>query len=79
MLTPNICDHLYAQKKLLRFYKRVKRMHDPAKIVVPCVVFEVEFPIPPDRSMHLGSYNEVFADDMYAIIDRHRPYTIDRN
>ena len=37
------------------------------KFVVPCVVVEVEFPIPPDRSVHLGSYNGVFADDMYAV------------
>ncbi|KAH0883930.1 hypothetical protein HID58_060026 [Brassica napus] len=29
--------------------KRVKRIHDPVKIVVPCA--EVEFPIPPDISM----------------------------
>ncbi|WZZ77842.1 hypothetical protein YC2023_098414 [Brassica napus] len=31
------------------FHKRVKRIHDHVKIVVPCVVFEAEFPIPPDR------------------------------
>ncbi|KAH0914587.1 hypothetical protein HID58_029033, partial [Brassica napus] len=35
----------------------VKRIHVLVKIVVPCTVFEVEFPIPPDRSVHLGSYN----------------------
>ncbi|KAF2594712.1 hypothetical protein F2Q70_00043424 [Brassica cretica] len=27
----------------------------------------VEIPIPPDRSVHLGSYNGVFADTMYAV------------
>ncbi|KAF3497307.1 hypothetical protein DY000_02053181 [Brassica cretica] len=32
------------------FHKRVKRIHDPVKIVVPCAVFETESPIPPDRS-----------------------------
>ncbi|KAF3576165.1 hypothetical protein DY000_02031209 [Brassica cretica] len=31
------------------FHKRVKRIHDPVKIVIPCAVVEVEFPIPPDR------------------------------
>ncbi|KAF3516018.1 hypothetical protein DY000_02059892 [Brassica cretica] len=31
------------------FHKRVKMIHDPVKIVVPCAVFEVEFPIPPDK------------------------------
>ncbi|KAH0862504.1 hypothetical protein HID58_079715, partial [Brassica napus] len=35
----------------------VKRTHELVKFVVPCVVVEVEFPIPPDRSVHLGSYN----------------------
>ncbi|KAF3554288.1 hypothetical protein F2Q69_00011783 [Brassica cretica] len=37
------------------FHKRVKRIHDPVKIVVPCAVFEAESPIPPDRSVHLDS------------------------
>ncbi|KAH0858890.1 hypothetical protein HID58_087151 [Brassica napus] len=27
------------------------------KFVVPCAVFEADFPDPPDKSMHLGSYN----------------------
>ncbi|CAG7897371.1 unnamed protein product, partial [Brassica rapa] len=49
------------------FHKRVKRIHVLVKIVVPCTVFEVEFPIPPDRSVHLGSYNGVFYDHMYAL------------
>ncbi|KAF3570112.1 hypothetical protein F2Q69_00058927 [Brassica cretica] len=40
------------------FHKRVKRIHDPVKIVVPCAVFEVEFPIPPDKGVHLSSYIE---------------------
>ncbi|KAH0879860.1 hypothetical protein HID58_067254, partial [Brassica napus] len=38
------------------FHKRVKRIHDPMKIVVPCAVFEAESPIPPDRSMQYSSY-----------------------
>lgn len=49
------------------FHKRVKMIRDPLKIVVPCTVFEAEFPIPPDRSVHLGSYNGVFYDHMYAL------------
>ncbi|KAF3609649.1 hypothetical protein DY000_02046132 [Brassica cretica] len=32
------------------FYKRVKRIHDHVKIVVPCAVFEAESPIPPARN-----------------------------
>ncbi|KAH0853110.1 hypothetical protein HID58_093452, partial [Brassica napus] len=34
--------------------KRVKRIHDPVKIVVPFAVVEVEFPIPPDRTRRNG-------------------------
>ncbi|KAF3591552.1 hypothetical protein DY000_02022332 [Brassica cretica] len=49
------------------FHKRVKRIHDPMKFVVPCAVFEADFPDPPDKSMHLGSYNGVFDDHMYAV------------
>ncbi|KAF3542377.1 hypothetical protein DY000_02008277 [Brassica cretica] len=37
------------------FHKRVKRIHDPVKIVVPCTVSDTESPIPPDRSMHISS------------------------
>uniref|UniRef100_A0A0D3CEM9 Uncharacterized protein n=1 Tax=Brassica oleracea var. oleracea TaxID=109376 RepID=A0A0D3CEM9_BRAOL len=39
------------------FHKRVKRIHDPVKFVVPCAVFEAESPIPPDRSVNLGSHS----------------------
>ncbi|KAH0884128.1 hypothetical protein HID58_060224 [Brassica napus] len=28
-------------KEVAGFHKRVKRIHDPVKIVVPCAVFEV--------------------------------------
>nr|VDD27009.1 unnamed protein product [Brassica oleracea] len=44
------------------FHKRVKRIHDPMKIVVPCDVFEVESPILPDRSMQFSSHIEVLDD-----------------
>ncbi|KAF2610228.1 hypothetical protein F2Q70_00010940 [Brassica cretica] len=44
------------------FYKRVKRIHDPVKIVVPCDVFEAESLIPPDKSIQLSSYSGVFDD-----------------
>ncbi|KAF2597415.1 hypothetical protein F2Q68_00009919 [Brassica cretica] len=47
------------------FHKRVKRIHDPVKFVVPCAVFEVESPIPPDRSVCLGSYSGVFDDHIH--------------
>ncbi|KAF2594715.1 hypothetical protein F2Q70_00043420 [Brassica cretica] len=61
-LRPHICAEAAD-----RFHKRVRRIHDPVKIVVPCVVVEVEIPIPLDRSVHLLSYNWVFADAMYAV------------
>lgn len=32
------------------------------KFVGLCAIYEVEFPAPPDRSMHLGSYIGVFDD-----------------
>ncbi|KAF3556218.1 hypothetical protein F2Q69_00014064 [Brassica cretica] len=44
------------------FHKRVKRIHDHVKIVVPCAVFEAESPIPHDRSMKISSYIEVLDD-----------------
>ncbi|WZZ51108.1 hypothetical protein YC2023_051215 [Brassica napus] len=47
------------------FHKRVKRIHDPVKIVVPCAVFEAESPIPPDRSMQFSSYIEVLDDHQH--------------
>ncbi|KAF3512089.1 hypothetical protein F2Q69_00006059 [Brassica cretica] len=48
------------------FHKRVKRIHDPVKIGVPCAVFEVESPIPPDRSMQFSSYIEVLDDHQHV-------------
>ncbi|WZZ77826.1 hypothetical protein YC2023_098398 [Brassica napus] len=48
------------------FHKRVKRIHDRVKIVVPCVVFEAESPIPPDRSMQFNSYIEVLDDHQHV-------------
>ncbi|KAF2555476.1 hypothetical protein F2Q68_00016470 [Brassica cretica] len=48
------------------FHKRVKRIHDPVKIVVPCVVFEAESPIPPDRSILFSSYIEVLDDHQHV-------------
>ncbi|KAF2595718.1 hypothetical protein F2Q68_00008677 [Brassica cretica] len=48
------------------FHKRVKRIHDPVKIVVPCAVFEAESPIPPDRSMQFNSYIEVLDDHQHV-------------
>ncbi|KAF2535474.1 hypothetical protein F2Q68_00020610 [Brassica cretica] len=47
-------------KEAVGFHKRVKRIHDPVKVVVPCTVFEVESPIPPGRSMQFSYYNEGF-------------------
>ncbi|KAH0879130.1 hypothetical protein HID58_066524, partial [Brassica napus] len=44
-------------EEAIGFYKRVKRIHDPVKIVVPCDVFEAESLIPPDKSIQLSSYS----------------------
>uniref|UniRef100_A0A0D3CRR1 Uncharacterized protein n=1 Tax=Brassica oleracea var. oleracea TaxID=109376 RepID=A0A0D3CRR1_BRAOL len=48
------------------FHKRVKRIHDPVKFVVPCAVFEADSPIPPDKGVHLSSYIEVFDDHQHV-------------
>nr|VDD60935.1 unnamed protein product [Brassica oleracea] len=64
-LRPPICE-----EDAVGIHKRVKMIHDPVKFVVPCAVVDVEFPIPLDRSVHLGSYNEVSDDHMYAVASR---------
>uniref|UniRef100_A0A0D3BUY9 Uncharacterized protein n=1 Tax=Brassica oleracea var. oleracea TaxID=109376 RepID=A0A0D3BUY9_BRAOL len=68
--------------------KRVKRIHDPVKIVVPCA--EVEFPIPPDISKRIqirGRRVCTMIDDgcatsiekaSLASIDRHFTVSISR-
>ncbi|WZY99130.1 hypothetical protein YC2023_071459 [Brassica napus] len=43
-LRPPICS-----EEAVGICKRVKRIHDPVKIMIPCAVFEVESPIPPDK------------------------------
>ncbi|KAF3575035.1 hypothetical protein F2Q69_00058645 [Brassica cretica] len=53
-------------KEATGFHKRVKWIHDPVKIVVPCVVLEAESPIPPDRSMQISSYIEVLDDHQHV-------------
>ncbi|KAG5388931.1 hypothetical protein IGI04_030472 [Brassica rapa subsp. trilocularis] len=59
-------------KKLLGFTKS-EEIHDPVKFVVPCAVVEVEFPIPPDRSIQ----SEVDTDPIYAISnDINKPASI---
>lgn len=62
-LRPPICT-----EEAAGFHKRVKRIHDHVKFVVPCIVFEVESPIPTNRSVHLGSYIGKFDDHMYALV-----------
>ncbi|KAF3608886.1 hypothetical protein DY000_02049213 [Brassica cretica] len=47
------------------FHKKVKRIHDPMKIVVPCAVFEAESPIPPDNSVHLDSSSGILDDHQH--------------
>ena len=54
------------------FHKRVKRIHDPLKVVVPCAVFEAESPIPPDRNMQFSSYNEVLDDHQHVKASQRR-------
>ncbi|KAF3558566.1 hypothetical protein F2Q69_00012739 [Brassica cretica] len=58
-------------------HKRVKRIHDPVKIVVPCAVVEVEFPIPPDR-IDKGPAEAASVDtDRIPSIDTNKPTSID--
>ncbi|KAF3501399.1 hypothetical protein F2Q69_00041761 [Brassica cretica] len=53
-------------EEAVEFHKRMKRIHDPVKIVVPCAVVEVESPIPPDRSMQLSPCIGVLDDPLHA-------------
>ncbi|KAF3523476.1 hypothetical protein F2Q69_00048427 [Brassica cretica] len=55
---------IYAEEAV-GFHKRVKMIHDPVKIVVPCAVFEVEFPISLDKGAQLSSYVEVLDDHQH--------------
>ncbi|KAF3591655.1 hypothetical protein DY000_02021868 [Brassica cretica] len=52
-LRPPICT-----EEAARIRKRVKRIHDHVRIMVPCDVFEAESPIPLDRRMQFISYIE---------------------
>ncbi|KAG5414866.1 hypothetical protein IGI04_002433, partial [Brassica rapa subsp. trilocularis] len=60
-LRPPLCE-----EEAFGICKRVKRIHDPVKFVVPYEVFEAESPIPPDKSMELSSYGGVFDDNKYV-------------
>ncbi|KAF3582297.1 hypothetical protein DY000_02031151 [Brassica cretica] len=66
---PAVHEHQRAPicaEEAVGFHKRVKRIHDPVKIVVPCAVVEVEFPIPPDRCMQLSPSIGVLDDPLHA-------------
>ncbi|WZY77950.1 hypothetical protein YC2023_024334 [Brassica napus] len=54
------------EEEAIGICKRVKRIHDPVKFVVPYEVFEAESPIPPDKSMELSFYVGVFDDNKYV-------------
>ena len=60
-LRPPICT-----EEAARIRNRVKRIHDPVRIMVPYDVFEAESPIPPDRSMQFISYIDVLDDPLHA-------------
>ncbi|KAF3580231.1 hypothetical protein DY000_02030660 [Brassica cretica] len=53
-------------EEVVGFHKRVKRIHDPVKTVVPCAVFEAESPIPHDRSIQFSSHIEVLDDHQHV-------------
>uniref|UniRef100_A0A0D3BGI8 Uncharacterized protein n=1 Tax=Brassica oleracea var. oleracea TaxID=109376 RepID=A0A0D3BGI8_BRAOL len=64
-----VCEHHrphISTEEAVRFHKRVKRIHDPMKIMIPCAVVEAESPIPPDRSMQFSSYIEVLDDHQHV-------------
>ncbi|KAF2541847.1 hypothetical protein F2Q68_00032651 [Brassica cretica] len=65
-LRPPLCE-----EEAVGICKRVKRIHDPVKFVVPCEVFEAESPIPPDKSMELSSYGGVFDDNNILELKEH--------
>ncbi|WZY72286.1 hypothetical protein YC2023_004526 [Brassica napus] len=56
-LRPPLCE-----EEAVGIFKRVKKIHDSVKIMVPCAVFEVESPIPPNKGVYLSSYIEVLND-----------------
>ena len=60
-LRPHICA-----EEAVGLHKRLKMIHDPVKFVVPCTIFEVEFSIPPDRSVYIDSYIKVLDDHQHA-------------
>ncbi|CDY61173.1 BnaC06g07390D [Brassica napus] len=71
---------IYAEKAD-GFHKRVKKIHDLVKLMIPCTLSEDEFPILPDRSVHLGSFIEVFYDHLHAIAPKtclRYKYDVDR-
>ncbi|KAF2567015.1 hypothetical protein F2Q68_00025698 [Brassica cretica] len=61
---------LRCAEEAVGLHKRVKRIHDPVKIVVPCAVVEVEFPIPPDKGTHLSSYVEVLDNHQHVEVSQ---------
>uniref|UniRef100_M4DSH7 Uncharacterized protein n=1 Tax=Brassica campestris TaxID=3711 RepID=M4DSH7_BRACM len=64
-------------EEVVGFHKRVKRIHDPVKIVVPCALFEAESPIPPDR-IYKGPAEPVSIDtNRIPSIDTNEQTSID--
>ncbi|KAG5375329.1 hypothetical protein IGI04_039925 [Brassica rapa subsp. trilocularis] len=61
-LKPPICI-----EEAAGFHKRVKRIHDPMKILVRFSIYEVEFPIPPDKSVYQGSYTVIFDEPLHEL------------
>ncbi|KAG5375881.1 hypothetical protein IGI04_040477, partial [Brassica rapa subsp. trilocularis] len=64
-LRPHVCA-----EEAVGICKRVKRIYDPVKIMVPCAVLEVESPIPPDKGVYLSSYIEVLNDQHHVEADQ---------
>ncbi|KAF2607062.1 hypothetical protein F2Q68_00044148 [Brassica cretica] len=81
---PSIDRHSWLNelpKKADGFHKRVKKIHDLVKLMIPCTLSEDEFPTLPDRSVHLGSFIEVFYDHLHAIAPKtclRYKYDVDR-
>nr|VDD46207.1 unnamed protein product [Brassica oleracea] len=70
-LRPLICA-----EEAAGIHKKMKMIHDPVKIVVPCAVFEAESPIPPDRSMQFTEAASVDTDRIPSN-DTNKPTSID--
>ncbi|KAG5384265.1 hypothetical protein IGI04_035735 [Brassica rapa subsp. trilocularis] len=64
---PSVHEHQrtpICAEKAVGFHKRVKRIHDPVRIVVPCAIFEVEFSIHQIKHVEASQRGLPFRDEV---------------